>query len=419
MLDTVPGQLLAALLTGLLFGVERGWQSRGEQQGRRVAGVRTFGLLGLLGGVAGNLARGGWESAGAILLAGSAIPFIIGYWRESAQADRLSATSAIAAFLTLALGASAGFGHPLEAVAAACAAALLLASRSQLHGWVAGLSGTEIQAGMRFALIAMAIWPLLPNVAFGPFHAWNPRELWTVVVLVTGFSFAGYVAEQRFGRNRGTFATAALGGLYSSTAVIAALSMRLRGPAEEHREVVAGIAIASAIMFARVLLLAALLVPHAWPSFALAIAPAGLIALAYAFFSARQAVGEEKDAAGRESKNPVELLPAIGFAALVAAMAVATRWAEQYFGGTGAGAVIVITGSFDVDAAVVTLRGLPETTLSSWGAGLVLAGPVLLNTLFKGGIVLVNGGAVRWRAVMPLLASSTAIAAMLALTASL
>ncbi len=42
--------LTVALAIGLLVGTERGWKSRELGEGRRVAGLRTFGLTGLLGG---------------------------------------------------------------------------------------------------------------------------------------------------------------------------------------------------------------------------------------------------------------------------------------------------------------------------------------------------------------------------------
>ena len=44
-----------ALALGLLVGIERGWHLREHADGTRVAGVRTFGLAGLLGGVAALL----------------------------------------------------------------------------------------------------------------------------------------------------------------------------------------------------------------------------------------------------------------------------------------------------------------------------------------------------------------------------
>lgn len=414
MLETVAGKLVAALLIGLLIGVERGWQSRTDVPGTRVAGVRTFGLIALTGAAAGLLIQADWPFAGNTLIALTAVTIAIGYWRDTQGTDQVSGTSAIAALLTLALGALAASGLVVEAVASGCIATLLLASREQLHGWLAGLSETDVQATARFALIAAAIWPLLPDRQFGPFDAWNLRTLWGVVVLVTGFSFAGYIANKRFGHGRGTFATAALGGLYSSTAVIASLSIKLREEGAAHRVITAGIAIASAVMFGRVLVLAAILAPRALPSFALTIGPAGLVALIYAVWLIRHASGQQQDEGAEEGRNPIELVPALFFALLIATTAVLTRWAEAQFGSMGAGAAIVISGSFDVDAATVTLGGLPPETLSPRVGGLVLAGPVLVNTLFKAAVVLANGGRHRWSAAMPLLVSGAAIAAMIA-----
>lgn len=403
--------LASALLIGLLIGVERGWQSRDKAPGHRVAGIRTFGLIGLLGGVAGLLAKSGWVVASGLVMAAAAASIAVGYWRAAAPPESLSVTSAIAALLTLGMGMLAASGFAVQAIAAACVVALLLASRSQLHGWLSGLNETDIQATARFALIAAAIWPLLPNQSFGPYNAWNARTLWAVVVLVTGFSFAGYVADKKFGRTRGALATSAIGGMYSSTAVIAALSTRLRGSPGEIAPVTAGIALASAVMFARVLVLTAILAPAALPTLALATGPAAAVALLLAIRSARRPGAiSGAEAPEPSSRNPVELLPALGFAVLVAATAVATRWAEQRFDGAGAGAMIVITGSFDVDAAIVTLGGLGPGTLSPHDAGLILAAPVLINTLFKGAIVIANGGpSTRWRAAAPLLASSVTL----------
>jgi uncharacterized membrane protein YhiD involved in acid resistance len=38
-------------LIGLLIGLERGWKERAAKEGERVAGVRTYGFIGLLGAV--------------------------------------------------------------------------------------------------------------------------------------------------------------------------------------------------------------------------------------------------------------------------------------------------------------------------------------------------------------------------------
>ena len=72
----------------------------------------------------------------------------------------------------------------------------------------------------------------------------EPAKLWWVVILVTGFSFAGYVANRIFGERHGTIATALIGGAYSSTAVTQSLAQRLGATAGGAEE--AGIALATA-----------------------------------------------------------------------------------------------------------------------------------------------------------------------------
>ena len=40
-----------ALAIGFLIGLERGWKERDEKEGQRTAGLRTFSLIALLGGI--------------------------------------------------------------------------------------------------------------------------------------------------------------------------------------------------------------------------------------------------------------------------------------------------------------------------------------------------------------------------------
>ena len=48
-------RLGVALALGLLIGLERGWERRDRPEGSRSAGFRTFGVIGLLGGIAEHL----------------------------------------------------------------------------------------------------------------------------------------------------------------------------------------------------------------------------------------------------------------------------------------------------------------------------------------------------------------------------
>jgi uncharacterized membrane protein (DUF4010 family) len=144
--------LAHALVAGLLIGLERGWQARGQPAGSRIAGFRTLGLIGLTGGVAGLLGGG----AGAAILAGTSAIIVAGYWRFTARQERLSATDAVATMLALGLGAIASSGHPTLAVAGAAVATLLLSMRHALHRWLRGISEEELHAAARFAQIGRA-----------------------------------------------------------------------------------------------------------------------------------------------------------------------------------------------------------------------------------------------------------------------
>lgn len=408
-LSDLPG-LGMSLAIGLLIGVERGWRLRDEKPGTRVAGFRTFGLVGLLGGVAGLVP----VAIGAIILLAASAILVAGYIRQIEESQNLSATNALVALLTMLLGFLATTGFWVPALVAAATATLLLSMREQFHRWLKGMSSNEIQSVGRFALIALVILPLLPDRRFGPFDAWNPRQIWLVVVLVSGLSFAGYVATRRLGSTKGLLMTAVCGAIVSSTAVTAAFARRLKTDRDAEGALIAGIALASVVMFVRVLLLTFLLAPRALQSLAWTMIPATVVALILAVLALRR-VSDQPGTPEVQLGNPLDLKAALGMAALVAVLAVVSRWAAQRFGDAGIAVVLSITGLADVDAAVITLAGLPAGTLDGRTAGLVLASPVLINTAFKGVLAFtIAPGRIGWRAAMPLFASVLAACAALA-----
>lgn len=419
MLDTLDlARLWTPLAIGLLIGLERGWQQRAAAPGSRVAGFRTFGLFGLIGGLAGFVAgsaagpanAGGWAVSAVLLLGGCAL-VIIGYKRDNGA----SATTEAAALVTLGLGWLAGHGWPVPALALAVVTAFMLAQRQRLHRWLEGLDEGDLQAMVRFAVVAGALWPVLPDRAMGPLHAWNPRELWLVVVVVCAISFAGYVLGRRLGPGRGVLATAAVGAIYSSTAVTAALAQRLKDEAEAAPRLAAGIAVASLVMFARISLLVALLVPFAFIGLVQVVAPGALVAVVMALWLARRAVSAPSGAV--PAGNPFALLPALGFAVLVALVQLVAHWMQAEYGGRGVAATLALAGALDVDAAIVALRALPPGEIDAGLAGAILALPVLLNTLLKLGVVWATAGWAGFRAGLSLLLTALAIIAGFALHA--
>ena len=399
----------AALSVGLLIGLERGWKLRGTEEGQRVAGIRTFSLLALLAGLAGALGSAGYGIAAGVLLAGTTAIVAIGYARSVNSSGRPDATSAVTAMVTLGLGFMAGIGEAALAVAGGAVVTLVLALRTELHRWVGALDEADIKAFARYAVIALAVLPFLPEGRFGPYEAWEPQTLWLVVIIVTGFSFIGYFANRLFGARRGTIATAVIGGAYSSTAVTHSFAQRIGAGAGGGAEN-AGIALASAVMYLRVIVLVAILATSLLQPFVIVTAPALLAGFAAAWWLYRNA---PSSTGAVPPGNPIALVPALTFVAFVAVAAVAARWAEGEFGEQGIAILLLLMGSMDVDAAIVTAGGLEPGTIAPKLAALAIAGTILANMTVKLGVTLAYGRREARPAAIALGASMAALAASL------
>ncbi len=399
-----------ALALGLLIGVQRGWASRGGKPGSRFAGIRTHALFGLAGGIAGALQI---RAAGlaTVLLAASAALVVLGYWRSTKGHASISGTASLTGLITLAAGFLAGSGDYALASALAGITVLVLSQRSRWHHWLRHIDEQEMMAIARFALIALVILPLLPDTPFGPYGAWRPRQLWLVVVLVSGFSFAGYAAVKLLGPARGVLATAAAGSMVSSTAVTASLAGKLREGSGDVMLLNAGVALASATMFLRVMLLTAALALFALPGFVKLAAPGMAISLVACWLILRRrgAGGPTYDDEVK-LRNPFDLGPAVLLMILTMALTLAARWVLERYGDAGLATVLAISGTADVDSAIITMGNLPPGTLTARVAALVLGLPVTLNTLFKTAtLVSIAGWRKAWPGATAMLASLVAL----------
>ena len=376
-----------ALGIGLLIGLERGWRTRELEPGRRAAGIRTFAITGLLGGTTGALAMalGGAASAGggivvAIGFASYAVVLGIFTLEENRAGGSYSATSAIAGMLTFALSAYAVIGDMLLAAAAAVAAAGLLALRQQLHGWVASITWPELRSGLVLLTMTFIALPIMPNAPIGPFGGVNLREVWLIAIVLAGVSFAGYVSVKYFGVRYGLLLAAAAGGLASSTAVTIANARHAARGEGSPRLLAAGVAIASAIMFVRVLALVAALQPSLLVLVTPALLSAALAAIGFAVAWQRNGEKEHREVAFR---NPFEFWSVVGFALLLAAVIVLGRVVGEWFGATGAIAGAIVVGLADVDAVTVSMTRLVPDTLSARQAALAILGAVASDTVSK------------------------------------
>ena len=377
-----------ALGVGLLIGLERGWRTREEAAGSRTAGIRTFAISGLLGGIAGALSSALREGAGAGLFLGLAFvvyaAVIAMFCREENRAERtFSATTAVAAIVTFALGAYALIGDIRATGAVAVAVTAILALRERIHGFVAGLTWPELRSGLVLLAMTFVALPLLPAEPFGPFGGVNLREVWIVAIVLAGVSFLGYAAVRYFGNQHGTLLAGLAGGLASSTAVTVTNARRAAANEGVPRLLAAGVALASAVMFLRVIAIvsalnAALVV---WVAPALFAATAA--ALGFALIAAYGRGGKTGAPQEMKLRNPFRFWSVVGFALFLSVVIVAGRALGETVGAAGTLLGAAIIGVADVDAITVAVARLVPRPLPEQSAALAILIAVATNTIGK------------------------------------
>ena len=275
-----------ALGIGLLIGLERGWRTREEKAGSRAAGIRTFAVSGLLGGVIGALGLALGGTGGGLLVglgfAGYSAVMAV-FFREENRADKtFSATTLVAAMATFALGAYAVLGDTHVAAALAVAAAVILALREPIHGWVERITWPELRSGLVLLAMTFIALPIMPDRAIGPFDGVNPRQVWIIAIVLAAVSFVGYAAVKYFGAGRGILLAGAAGGLASSTAVTVMNARHAAAGEGAPRLLAAGVALASAIMFVRVAAIVIAINPSLLPWVTPPLIAAAAVAVGYA-----------------------------------------------------------------------------------------------------------------------------------------
>ncbi|CAD5108688.1 MgtC/SapB family protein [Zestomonas carbonaria] len=379
-----------ALAAGLLIGAERGWRERDKDE-RLVAGIRSFGLVGLLGGFATLLGSLHGVAVWAVIFAGLALLVVASYLSELRRDGDPGITSELALLITFLLGSLAIGEHTSLAAAGAVVVALLLSLKEFLHRGLANLSEAELSGALKLLFISVVLLPVLPNQGYGPWQVFNPYITWWMVVLIAGLGFAAYVAIRLVGTQRGLLITALLGGIVSSTAMTLTLA-RLHERRGLEPLLAAGLLATSALMFPRVLLEAGVLNPALLGALAWPLGGAALVYAGGALMYWRQAHADETPDTEAPLKNPFELVPALRFALLLALILFLVEAARRHLGDAGVYLVSLLSGLTDVDAITLSLasRAGGDLTIPVATHGIFLA--VLSNSLVKAVLIALVGG---------------------------
>jgi len=401
-----------ALLMGLLIGLEREHSANIEREASQnevpfFAGVRTFPLITLFGFLCGLTARAGWGWLLPVGLAGVCALAVAAYIVRSSQGPYKGATTEFMTLLAFVFGALAALGYLIPAATFAVAATLLLSVKAPLHRLAESIQEDEIYAILKFGVVSVIILPLLPNRAFGPLNALNPRLIWWVVVLISGLSMVGYVLMRFLGARQGIAVTGILGGMTSSTAAAFGLSNQARSAGESlARYFALGITIASTIMFVRVVIITAVINGPLARALTLPIALPFIVGVGISIYLWKRKESERE--AALQVKNPMELWSAIKFGLVFAVVMFVSRAGYHYFGSLGMYVTGVLAGLVDVDAFTISAARLAHDSIlapNTANASILVA--CATNTLVKGGIAVALGGRPLSKVIIPIFATLT------------
>jgi len=383
-------RLAVSLSIGLLIGLERGWRTRNEDDNQRAAGLRTFALTGLLGGVTGMVGQQHGVVLIGLVFLGHSAAFTAFHWLEARAERNFSVTSVVAGMSTFMLGALAVVGDLNAAVAGAVAMAVLLALREQLHRWVASLSWPEIRSGLILLAMTFLLLPILPNRTIDPWDAINPYLIWLLTILIAAVSFSGYVAIRVFGDRLGVMMAALAGGLASSTATTMTLAELERSHPQSRSLLAAGILTAGLVMVARVGVLTSALNPALLqPMLLPLICGGGILAIGAVLLLLRSRGASAQPVL--KIGNPLELTSALKMATLLTLILLAARLLQHYFGDAGVFATAGLSGIADVDAIVISMARMAMGVVDPALAAQAILLATAVNTLVKAVLAAIAG----------------------------
>ena len=386
--------LLIAALGGAAVGVERQWSGHADGPRARFAGVRTFTMLGAVGGMTGLLWTAGVTVPAALLFAG-AVALVAAAYVAGSRHD-VEGTTEVAALVVVSAGVLAGIGSIQLASGIFALTTLLLVEKSRLHALVRRIDDVGLRSGVRFAVMALVILPLLPAGPYGPLGGIQPRALWAMVLFFSGISFAGYVARRLAGPHQGYLVTGLLGGLVSSTNVTFTFARTSRADQGADRALAYGAIAANAMLYPRVLVATTILNSAVVSPLWRYLVPPAVVALLVALIGARRS--PPSGAPEVAQQNPLQLLAALQMALLFQVVLMAVYASRELFGASGVLASAAVLGLTDVDALTISMSRDVAQRASPDIAAIAIAVGVLTNTAMKLGAALFFGSG-RFRAI--------------------
>ncbi len=376
-------KIFFSLGLGLIIGLEREHRTK---LGETFAGIRTIPLITILGTLSAYIYENYWDKVFYFTFGAIVLYTILNFYLEY-QKD-VGITTEITILIAYIIGIFVYFEQFYTATVLTVITAVLLASKNVLESFAKKLSQEDIVAILKFIIITAVIYPILPDKNFGWFNAFNIKDIWKMVIIVSTLDFIGYTLLKWKGAKT-LWLNGIIGGLVSSTAVSYELAKKTKDYPTLVNSATLGIALAWTIMNFRVIFLAGIISVELAKSIALPLVLTSIGFLLVIWF--KQKMKKKiytKDSSNLNINNPFEIRSALQFGFIYALIVFSVKALDFYLGNKGIYLASLISGVIDVDAITLSISKLftndrIETDVAV--KGILLA--VLSNSFFKFGYI--------------------------------
>ena len=345
-------QFVITALLSFIIGLELHSYRRANEQDLGFGTTRTFTLIGVLGFV---LYMGNDQLLIYICgFIGMVILMSIYYYRRASE-HMYSLITPLLALLTYMIAPVLLRFPGWFAILYIVSILLMLGEKPQIRRFSDAFRSAEMVTFSKFLIMAGVVLPLLPDRQIAPFITVTYYDVWMALLVVSGLSYASYLAQSYIFKEKGLLLTGLLGGLYSSTATTIILGRRAR-QLPPSPQITQAIILATAMMYLRLLLLVMFLghmdIAHRllWPF--LVLLGTSLLAVWYA---SRIPRGDEIKADNLLLNHPLEFKTALIFSVLFVLFAALTAFVISQYGTGGLHILSFVVGMTDIDPFILSL----------------------------------------------------------------
>lgn len=367
-----------SLLIGLMIGLER---EHTHVEKIQPIGVRTFILFALIGTLTAIVNQIYFTF---ILCIFTFTIILLSYFRASALFKNKSVphiTTEITAAMVFCLGYLVP-SHPLLAIIISSMVLLVLVERQRLHTLAKQrFKPHEIESAIILIIFALGILPILPNKTIDSWHLFNPRNFGILIGTIASIQFGGYVMIRLMGERFGIALVGFLGGLISSTIIVA----NLQNTFNEHPKFT--IAIMASVILATVatLLETITIVGVASPTLLTAlIAPLAAMVTAGSIIAGILLNFQKRTKQHSKLSNPLNIFFVLRTSIFIGFILILIAIVKRYAGTEGIILISFLGGLFEIHAiTLATTLLFLNNQLNSFDSGIIIYLAVFASFITK------------------------------------